>query len=101
MNGHYLLENKLKKNGIEYTMIDNAFHEISNFKKAQELSDKIRVEDLHQVLDSIAKRYCPLPEEYQLSYNRKYKGFNFFSAEDQQVFEFIARGEFNIKGMQN
>jgi len=69
MNGHNLLKNKLKKNGIEYTMIDNAFHEISNFEKAQELSDKIRVEDLHQALDAIAKRYCPLPEEYAISRN--------------------------------
>jgi hypothetical protein len=33
--------------------------------------------------------------------DRKYKGFNFFSAEDQQVFEVIARGEFTIRGMQN
>ena len=33
--------------------------------------------------------------------DRNYKGFNFFSAEDQQVFEVIARGEFNIRGMQN
>lgn len=33
--------------------------------------------------------------------DRKYKGFNFFSAEDQKVFEVIARGEFNIRGMQN
>jgi len=69
MNGHNLLENKLKKNGIEYTMIDNAFHTISDFNKAQELSDKIRVEDLHQALDAIAKRYCPLPDKYETSYN--------------------------------
>jgi hypothetical protein len=69
MNGHNLLENKLKKNGIEYTMIENAFHEISDFNKAQELSDKIRVEDLHQALDAIASRYCPIPEEYAVSYN--------------------------------
>ncbi len=30
-----------------------------------------------------------------------YKGFNFFSKEDQQVFEAIARGEFNIRGLRN
>jgi predicted transcriptional regulator len=33
--------------------------------------------------------------------DRNYKGFNFFSHEDQKVFETIARGEFNIRGMQN
>ena len=33
--------------------------------------------------------------------DRNYKGFNFFSKEDQQVFEAIARGEFNIRGLRN
>ena len=69
MNGHNLLENKLKKNGIKYTMIENAFHQISDFKKAQELSDSIRVADLHQALDKISQRYCPLPKEYETVYN--------------------------------
>jgi len=69
MNGHNLLENKMKKKGIEYTMIENAFHNISDFEKAQELSDSIRVTDLHQALDAISKRYCPLPAEYGISYN--------------------------------
>jgi len=33
--------------------------------------------------------------------NRTYKGFNFFSDDDQQIFLTIARGEFNIRGFQN
>lgn len=68
-NGHNWLENKLIKQGITYTKLDNAFHTISDFAKAQELSDKIRVEDLHQVLDILARRYCPLPETYEIHYN--------------------------------
>ena len=32
---------------------------------------------------------------------RSYKGFNFFSADDQNLFEIISRGEFNISGFQN
>ena len=68
-NGHNLLENKLIKQGITYTKLDNAFHTISDFAKAQELSDKIRVEDLHKVLDILARRYCPLPETYEIHYN--------------------------------
>ncbi|MCR4430988.1 MAG: hypothetical protein NUV45_08240 [Tepidanaerobacteraceae bacterium] len=46
MNGHNLLATKLKKHNISYVMQDNAFLNISDFDKAQELSDKIRVEDL-------------------------------------------------------
>lgn len=68
-NGHNWLESKLIKHGITYTKLDNAFHTISDFTKAQELSDKIRVEDLHQVLDILARRYCPLPETYEIHYN--------------------------------
>ena len=32
---------------------------------------------------------------------RSYKGFNFFSNDDQKLFETISRGEFNISGFQN
>ena len=43
--------------------------EISDFTTAQELSDKIRVEDLHQVLDIMAERYCPVIQTYHLAYH--------------------------------
>jgi len=33
--------------------------------------------------------------------NRSYKGFNFFSAQDQHVFENLLRGEHNIHGLRN
>jgi hypothetical protein len=49
-------------------MRENAFLTIDNFQAAQELSDKLRVEDLHKVLDIFAKRYCPVIEKYGLSY---------------------------------
>ena len=32
---------------------------------------------------------------------RCYPGFNFFAAEDQRLFETLARGEFNLHGLQN
>jgi len=35
------------------------------------------------------------------SAKRSYKGFNFFSQEDQKLFTILARGEFNINGLQN
>ena len=67
-NGHNWLAAKLAKRDIPYILKDNAFLEISDFIAAQELSDKIRVEDLHQVLDIIAQRYCPFLNTYRLSY---------------------------------
>lgn len=35
------------------------------------------------------------------SNNRRYRGFNFFSEDDQSLFEVLARGEFNINGLRN
>lgn len=47
------------------------------------------VDRLHQVSDSVREN------------DRTYRGFNFFSAEDQNLFETLARGEFNLRGLQN
>jgi len=67
-NGHSLLETKLKKAGIGFAKQDNAFTCISDFEQAQKLSDNIKVEDIHQALDIFAKRYCPLPEDWNITY---------------------------------
>ncbi len=67
-NGHNWLAGKLKNKDIGYVMKDNAFLKIDDFEKAQSLSDKIRVSDLHKMLDIFAKRYCPVIEKFELSY---------------------------------
>jgi hypothetical protein len=67
-NGHNLLESKLKKHSITYTKKDNAFTFISDFGKAQELSDKIKVEDIHSALDIFTSRYCPVPSDWCLDW---------------------------------
>lgn len=68
-NGHNWLAAKLAKRAIPYVLKDNVFVETADFSIAQELSDKIRVEDLHQVLDIIAQRYCPFLDTYGLAYH--------------------------------
>jgi len=68
-NGHNWLESKLKKKGITYEKTDNAFTHIDDFAEAQKLSDRIRVEDLHKALDIFLKRFCPMPDDWNLSYN--------------------------------
>jgi hypothetical protein len=45
-------------------------------------------------------RLCKVTETLHES-QRAYPGFNFFSAEDQRLFETLARGEFNLHGLQN
>ncbi len=68
MNGHNWLASRLSKQGITYQMRDNAFLRISDWEKAQQLSDHIRVEDLHQVLDILANRYCPVIKKLGVVY---------------------------------
>lgn len=69
MNGHNLLAHKLRRKEISYRIHDNAFLEISDVETAQKLSDKINPEDLHKVLDTFAKRYCPVAEMLELGYS--------------------------------
>ena len=49
-------------------MHDNAFLEISDIEAVQKLSDRINPEDLHKVLDALAKRYCPVAGTLGLGY---------------------------------
>jgi hypothetical protein len=68
-NGHNWIETKFKENGLEYTKQDNAFVDISDFAKAQDIANSIRIPDLHKILDFIVKRYLPLPEDWKMSFN--------------------------------
>lgn len=69
MNGHNWLASKLDKRKIRYVLRENAFLSIDNFAKAQELSDSIKVSDLHRALDRLAKKFCPVGTEYGLTYH--------------------------------
>lgn len=68
-NGHNWLENKLVNKAIPFQKVDNAFLSIDNFDEAQRLCDKIRVPDLHQTLNILVERFCPLPKEWNLNFN--------------------------------
>jgi len=67
-NGHNLLENRLIAENINYTKRDNAFITIDDFAKAQKMSDEFDAKKLHEILDSCANRWCPLPKEWGITY---------------------------------
>ncbi len=69
LNGHNLLATKLKKAGIAYTMIDNAFDSIEDAEKAQELSDHISIENLHRKLEKFAWQFCPVYKDFNMRYH--------------------------------
>ncbi len=68
-NGHGLLANEMKKQKINYNMVDNAFDYISDFKKAQEISDSMKIEKLHKILNRLARIYCPVYKDFGQLYH--------------------------------
>lgn len=69
INGHNILANELDKQGMKYSMIDNAFDYIDDFSKAQEICDNIDVNKIHKRLDILAKTYCPVYSSFNQVYH--------------------------------
>lgn len=68
-NGHHLLASQLDKEGIGYTMIDNAFDSIDDWGKAQQLSDNLNIDHLHKKLDEFADKFCPVYKHFDQQYH--------------------------------
>lgn len=59
-NGHALLAGRLRKSGIPFTLVDNAFFAVGNVAKANALARDLQIERLHRLLDQYAERFCPV-----------------------------------------
>lgn len=68
-NGHNWLASKLRKAKIDYFMADNAFLDISDFEKAQEICDGFSVKALHHLLDKFAETFCPIVKRFGIKYH--------------------------------
>lgn len=68
-NGHNLLANELTKEGIAFTMLDNAFDYIADFKKAQAIADSLDVNKLLKKLHWFSDLYCPVYKEFGQTYH--------------------------------
>ena len=68
-NGHSWLARRLTAEGIGYTMADNAFIRIDDWRRAQELADSLSPDRLHRTLDRYAERCCPVSEVFGQSYH--------------------------------
>lgn len=64
-NGHNWLARRLKKRGIEFTLLDNAFVELSDADNAQSIADRFDVKRLHRKLDSYSRRLCPVLSRFR------------------------------------
>ena len=68
-NGHNQLASLLKNKGIGYHLMDNAITKTDSFEKAQQLSDDIKVQLIHEKLDAFTRTYCPVIKHFQPSYH--------------------------------
>lgn len=69
MNGHNILANELDREGIGYSMLDNAFAQIDDFERAQELCDAIDLGKVHERLDGLARTCCPVHAAFGQAYH--------------------------------
>jgi hypothetical protein len=63
-NGHQVLARQLQRQGIAYTLLDNAFVAIADWPRAQALADAWDVPRLHRQLDRLATIYCPVLADF-------------------------------------
>ena len=68
-NDHNRLAIKLREAGIGFSLVDNAFVDIENFERAQEISDRLTVGPLHRLLDRLAQTYCPVIGHFDSGYH--------------------------------
>lgn len=59
-NGHNWLAAKLTERGIGYRLVENAFLEIADIARAQELANSLHPQALHRKLDHYARLYLPV-----------------------------------------
>jgi hypothetical protein len=68
-NGHNVLANRLRREGISFRLIDNAFVEVADMERAQKLAADWDIGRLHAILDEEARRYCPVVERFSSGYH--------------------------------
>jgi DNA-binding MarR family transcriptional regulator len=69
MNGHGWLARRLEREGIGFTLADNAFLAIDDLDRAQEIADELTGKHLHRILDRLVKRHCPFLHRFIKGYH--------------------------------
>lgn len=68
-NGHSFLRQALHRKGIAFEPLDNAFLQIADFERANQIAWRFRIDKLHRKLDRLAQHYCPFLKTLKLSYH--------------------------------
>lgn len=67
-NGHAWLAAQLRRKGIDFDVLDNAFAHIADYAVANQLVEQFNPAQLHQSLDMFAQQFCPVIQSLNLSY---------------------------------
>lgn len=67
-NGHSWLARELTRAGVSFRMEDNAFVEVGDWARAQQLSDGFDLKQWHQDLDALAREYVPFLKRFPSGY---------------------------------
>lgn len=68
-NGHHWLASKLRQKEIAYQLTDNAFVDIGDWPRAQQLANGLEIKRLHAKLDQFARTYCPIHGDLGVQYH--------------------------------
>ncbi len=68
-NGHHWLAAKLRRHNVAYKLMDNAFVEIADWNRSQQLANGLEVKRLHGKLDQFARTYCPIHRDFGVQYH--------------------------------
>lgn len=68
-NGHAWLARQLDAAGISYQLADNALSQCGDWKRAQELADRLDPRDLHEKLKELTERCCPASHQFSNGYH--------------------------------
>jgi len=68
-NGHNWLATQLRRDEIDFVLHDNAFLQIDDFERANQLAAALDITLLHAKLDQFAQQYCPVVTQLNLVYS--------------------------------
>jgi hypothetical protein len=68
-NGHNWLAHRLRDEGINFELHDNAFVQLSDFARAQLLAASFDISQLHEILDMAAQKLCPVGARFPSGYH--------------------------------
>ena len=63
------LASLLRKRKIEFKLVDNAFVQLADWTRAQQIANGLEIKRLHQRLDEFARRFCPIHRCFGVAYH--------------------------------